>query len=57
MTLLNDQAYKEGRFSTVEEPNDFNQRSEVSDFFSGRKILITGGSGFLGGLILEKLLR
>lgn len=54
---LNDQAYKEGRFSTVEEPNDFNQRSEVSDFFSGRTILITGGSGFLGGLILEKLLR
>ncbi|KAL2711651.1 fatty acyl-CoA reductase wat-like isoform X2 [Vespula squamosa] len=51
MTSLSDQECE------VEKPNYFNQRSEVSDFFSGRKILITGGSGFLGALIMEKLLR
>ncbi|XP_035723735.1 fatty acyl-CoA reductase wat-like isoform X1 [Vespa mandarinia] len=58
MTSLDAQAYKErNMFSTVDESNYFNQESEVSEFFSGRKILITGGSGFLGRLILEKLLR
>ncbi|XP_047364207.1 fatty acyl-CoA reductase wat-like isoform X1 [Vespa velutina] len=58
MTSLDDQTCPEGNmFSMVEESNYFNQESEVSEFFSGRKILITGGSGFLGRLILEKLLR
>ncbi|XP_035723581.1 fatty acyl-CoA reductase wat-like [Vespa mandarinia] len=58
MTSLDAQTCKERiMFSTVDESNYFNQESEVSEFFSGRKILITGGSGFLGRLILEKLLR
>lgn len=29
----------------------------ISEFFSGRHVLITGGSGFLGRLIIEMLLR
>lgn len=29
----------------------------VADFYSGQNILITGATGFLGGLLLEKLLR
>ncbi|XP_046832206.1 fatty acyl-CoA reductase wat-like isoform X3 [Vespa crabro] len=58
MTSLDAQRCPErNMFSTVEESNYCNQESEVSEFFSGRKILITGGSGFLGRLILEKLLR
>lgn len=57
MTSLSIQKYSAERTANVEERNYINQRSEVSEFFSGRKILITGGSGFLGGLILEKLLR
>lgn len=57
MTSLSVPTYSAERILNIEEPNYINQRSEVSDFFSGRKILITGGSGFLGRLILEKLLR
>lgn len=31
--------------------------SEVSDFFEGQNVLITGASGFVGKLLIEKLLR
>ncbi|KAF5284641.1 hypothetical protein FQR65_LT13472 [Abscondita terminalis] len=31
--------------------------SEIQKFFSGAKILLTGGTGFMGRLLLEKLLR
>ncbi|XP_020287006.1 fatty acyl-CoA reductase 1-like isoform X2 [Pseudomyrmex gracilis] len=31
--------------------------SEIAQFFSGRKVLITGGLGILGKLLIEKLLR
>ncbi|XP_071570660.1 fatty acyl-CoA reductase 1-like [Temnothorax nylanderi] len=31
--------------------------SEIAQFFSGRKVLITVGLGFLGKLLIEKLLR
>lgn len=29
----------------------------VPEFFSGKNVLITGGSGFLGKVLIEKLLR
>lgn len=37
------------------ETNDY--RSEIPQFFAGCNVLITGGSGFLGILLIEKLLR
>ncbi|XP_015189727.1 PREDICTED: fatty acyl-CoA reductase 1-like, partial [Polistes dominula] len=40
-----------------EEPIYYNQRGEIATFFSGKKIFITGGLGFIGRLIVEKLLR
>ncbi|XP_043499970.1 fatty acyl-CoA reductase 1-like, partial [Polistes fuscatus] len=41
----------------VEEPNFDNKRSEIATFYSGKKMFITGGLGFLGRLLMEKLLR
>lgn len=29
----------------------------VQEFYRGQTVLVTGGTGFLGGLLLEKLLR
>ncbi|KOX72974.1 hypothetical protein WN51_01342 [Melipona quadrifasciata] len=34
-----------------------NERSEIAEFFAHTNILITGGTGFLGCLVIEKLLR
>lgn len=31
--------------------------SEVASFYAGCNVLITGGSGFLGKLLIEKILR
>ncbi|KAF5281645.1 hypothetical protein FQR65_LT14619 [Abscondita terminalis] len=34
-----------------------NARTSIPEFFSGKTIFITGGTGFLGSLLIEKLLR
>ncbi|XP_076382452.1 fatty acyl-CoA reductase wat-like [Megalopta genalis] len=34
-----------------------NNGSEIVEFYKGTKVLVTGGTGFLGLLIIEKLLR
>ncbi|XP_055842354.1 fatty acyl-CoA reductase 1-like [Episyrphus balteatus] len=34
-----------------------NDRTSIPEFFTGRDIFITGGSGFLGKALIEKLLR
>ncbi|XP_055612587.1 putative fatty acyl-CoA reductase CG5065 [Uranotaenia lowii] len=40
----------------VEENYDPNKPS-IPDFYNGRDIFITGGSGFMGRVLIEKLLR
>ena len=32
-------------------------RSSIQEFFSGANVLVTGGTGFLGKVLTEKLLR
>ncbi|XP_077270693.1 fatty acyl-CoA reductase wat-like isoform X1 [Temnothorax americanus] len=41
--------------SDLQDTNDC--QSEIPEFFAGCNVLITGGSGFLGLLLIEKLLR
>lgn len=31
--------------------------SEIASFYAGRNVLLTGGSGFLGRLLIDKILR
>lgn len=50
--------YMEDMFGMGEEVEPMETgRSEVIEFFEGCNILVTGGSGFIGKLLLEKLLR
>lgn len=37
--------------------DDVYEKSNISKYFSGKCVLLTGGAGFLGQLYLEKLLR
>ncbi|XP_043486008.1 fatty acyl-CoA reductase wat-like [Polistes fuscatus] len=57
MVSLSGQTYQKELFSMEEEPNFYNQRGEIATFYSGKKVLLTGSLGFLGRLIMEKLLR
>ncbi|OAD54398.1 hypothetical protein WN48_07918 [Eufriesea mexicana] len=34
-----------------------NEKSEIAEFFAHTNVLVTGGTGFLGKLLIEKLLR
>lgn len=50
--------YIDEMIGMTEEPNEVeSEKSEVSGFFSNCNIFVTGGSGFIGKLLLEKLLR
>lgn len=40
-----------------DEPTVSSEKSEIAEFFSRTNVLVTGGTGFLGKLLIEKLLR
>lgn len=33
------------------------RKKYISDFYQGKNLLVTGGSGFLGKILIEKILR
>lgn len=41
----------------VSAETNFEGKSEIAEFFEGCNVLVTGGSGFVGKLLVEKLLR
>jgi FlaA1/EpsC-like NDP-sugar epimerase len=45
-------------FDIVDDKSNLNSKiSEVTEFFNGLNIFVTGGSGFVGKLLIEKILR
>ncbi|XP_020283180.1 fatty acyl-CoA reductase wat-like [Pseudomyrmex gracilis] len=52
---LTNSSYIDDLISTSESPDD--GKAEIPQFFAGSNVLITGGSGFFGMLLIEKLLR
>lgn len=38
-------------------PSEKEKRPRISEFFAGKYVLVTGASGFMGKVLLEKLLR
>lgn len=50
-------AYIDELLDMSDPPDTSNCQSEVSPYYAGRNVLITGGSGFLGILLIERLLR
>ena len=49
--------FKNSVASSMVNEIDESQRIEIKKFYAGKKVLLSGCTGFLGKVILEKLLR
>jgi len=50
-------AAETSEFDLKRSPDNNNRLSEIQSFYYGMTVFLTGATGFMGRLILEKLLR
>lgn len=46
-----------GKFDCFKDMHHFHEKSQIAEHFYGKSVFLTGTSGLLGQLYLEKLLR
>ena len=56
-TMTGGQSYLDDMLNMYADNDLDDENTEITKFYEGLNVLVTGGSGFLGKLLVEKLLR
>ena len=56
-TMTGGQSYLDDMLNMHADNDLDDENTEITKFYEGLNVLVTGGSGFLGKLLVEKLLR
>lgn len=41
----------------MSQPKEMSSRTGIKEFYAGKEVLVTGATGFMGKVLVEKLLR